>query len=657
MAENYQNVMTILRNMKNSGATKAELTSKASELGWTFDELENAYKAGQPMLPGVLGELTKNLPLAAAPLMQGVTLGYYDELMGLARSSFSDQSYDEARNYELAKLKRARSEAPIGSAVTEIAGAVVPAAAVAATGGAALGPAATSLGSIGRAATAGAVEGAVYGSGTADEGGRAEGALTGGLLGAGIGGGLQAGANALRGAYKIGVNAVAPAVAARNELRRAVDRDGLTPDQLRQNYDEARQVLGSEAMLVDAGGENVKGIAERLAITPGEGKEKIANALTQRAVGQLGRIVGSLRSLTGTRRTAHEAISQSIDAARANALPVKQTAMQYDPMNDMAVVNTFQQLARTPSGKKALKSAQEIAGNEGHEIDVAAPTMQDIDYFIRGLNHRIDGETTVRLNGQETLTPIGVSILKLKKRMLDPLDKANPDYAKFRSIWSGEESFQRAVKKGEHFDRLSSERLQSMFAGMSQSEQTAFRIGAIARLKDKMGNSAAKLPDFTRQLNSPNMREKILAILPAQSRDKWQKVLDVESGTSDVAQKALGNSRTAAREALRDDEELYAIDMIADLATGTGFATAARQFFGNALRKSKQTATLSGRKDSELARMLLSRGDVVKSLSEKPIDLGFATTVPSLQNRFAPGLTGLAVGGEDEMPSENEFPF
>jgi hypothetical protein len=71
-------------------------------------------------------------------------------------------------------------------------------------------------------------------------------------------------------------------------------------------------------MPADAGGENVRGLVERVAQTPGAGRTIIKPALTERQQDQMGRFVGDLRELTGTERTAYQAVDQTL-ASRAKA--------------------------------------------------------------------------------------------------------------------------------------------------------------------------------------------------------------------------------------------------------------------------------------------------------------------------------------------------
>jgi hypothetical protein len=82
--------------------------------------------------------------------------------------------------------------------------------------------------------------------------------------------------------------------------RRALVRDADTPESLAARAADLYATGPGVATLADAGGENVKGLLERVAQTPGAGRTIVVPALTERQQGQMGRIVGDLGELTGT---------------------------------------------------------------------------------------------------------------------------------------------------------------------------------------------------------------------------------------------------------------------------------------------------------------------------------------------------------------------
>src|SRR6185312_14535730 len=150
-------------------------------------------------------------------------------------------------------------------------------------------------------------------------------------------------------------------------------------------------------------------------------------------------------------------------------------------------------------------------------------------------------------------------------------DAANPNYAAARSAWAGPSSYLDAIEQGKNIlnNKLGAEEWRGIVAGMNPAEQEAVRIGAVSAIRSKMGNDAAKLSDLTKHLRSPEMREKVSAIMPSQeAADSWAKRLDFEIGSSELTGRALKNSATARRLAEREDANGIVGDLVLEFATG-----------------------------------------------------------------------------------------
>ena len=141
-------------------------------------------------------------------LGQGLLLGWGDELEGLVRSKFGDETYEDALKQIRAENEAYSTANPYGALAGEIAGGFIPTVGALAltpfTGGSSTALAAGNigrlatmgarkLGPLGTAALVGAGEGAIAGAGTAEEGNRLKGAGYGALIGAGAGTAVQKG--------------------------------------------------------------------------------------------------------------------------------------------------------------------------------------------------------------------------------------------------------------------------------------------------------------------------------------------------------------------------------------------------------------------------------------------------------------------------------
>jgi hypothetical protein len=90
-------------------------------------------------------------------------------------------------------------------------------------------------------------------------------------------------------------------------------------------------------------------------------------------------------------------------------------------------------------------------------------------------------------------------------------------------------------------------------------------VGAI---RGKMGNDPGKMADMTKYLRSPEMREKIAALMPnEQAAERWQQGLEYEIKSSELTGRALGGPATARRIAEKEDAENIIGDLVMDTMT------------------------------------------------------------------------------------------
>jgi hypothetical protein len=76
------------------------------------------------------------------------------------------------------------------------------------------------------------------------------------------------------------------------------------------------------------------------------------------------------------------------------------------------------------------------------------------------------------------------------------------------------------------------------------------------------------------------MREKVEALMPTpQAAQAWRDRLNFEVKSSELTNRALGNSRTAVRQAEQADAEGIASDLILDSLSGTPTMTVMRRLF------------------------------------------------------------------------------
>jgi hypothetical protein len=510
---------------------------------------------------GDLGRLHQQFQRAAA---QGATLGWAPEIVARGQELVGRGSYEENLERTRAELAaipgaiRYPSEA-VGAAATGIASAPLTGSLAAATG-------ASRLPWIARAIGAGAGTGALFGAGEAPPGQRLQGAAEGALVGGGLAiptAGLGAlGSKALQGA----AGYFAPETAAEAEIARAMARDVASPEgrqEVAQQLAAARTGRPGAATLLDIGGENITGLGERIAATPGAGRAQLIPTLTAWQREQRTRIADDLRDALGTTQSATATVDDMIASQAANARPLYRIAQDFQAERVPEVAAAFQDATRSGYGRAAVNSRafrQLLESEYGVERASDAPLMAQIDAFKRTLDDNIGAAIRVgRGNEARVMT-------NLKKDLLATVDQYNPAYAQARQAFAGPAAVMDALEQGKGIYRISSEELPGILAGMTDSERQAFRDGAFTQIVGRIGDDPAKLPDLTKYVRSPAMREKIgMLIQDPALKARWeQAILPFEMRRSEYIGRITGGSPTARRRGERKDADDLVLDLLAD---------------------------------------------------------------------------------------------
>jgi hypothetical protein len=521
---------------------------------------------------GILGYIDD----AVRSLASGVTFGYADEI-----SAKLDELTGRGGSYEENIQRERARDAQIPGAISipgQVAGAIGSTIAAAPVAGLAAGTrvaqAASRIPQVLRFAGLGAAEGALAGSGEATEGNRIEGAAGGAAIGAPLG---AVAPYVVRGASKVasGVrNAVSPQANVSADLARAIGRDADTPGSLLQRATDLSATRPGVATLADAGGENVRGLVERVAQTPGAGRTQVVPALTQRQQAQANRVSNDLRSLTGTNRSAIEAIEETMTARKTAAEPLYKKAYEYDIANATAtspereLANTiatdaFMKEIQTGWGK-AIINSKEMQKTLQTEYGITVPGPQHVMAVIDAWKKTADDMIGEALGSNKSRV-----IKQMLDRVIPLVDEVNPAYAEARRAWGGHSKYLEAIDDGRNIFKTPADEFSAKFQSAGDAGQEAQRIGAVSAIVARMGNDAAKLGDMTKYLRSPEMRAKISALMPTpEAKAAWAKRLDFEVSSSELTGRALGNSATARRLAERQDAENLAGDLVMDAITG-----------------------------------------------------------------------------------------
>jgi hypothetical protein len=486
-----------------------------------------------------------------------------------------------------------------------------------------------------RFAGLGATEGGLAGAG-GDSEDRLGGAAKGAAIGAPIGAvtptvvtGVTAAARGIR-------NALMPETGAAADIGRAIARDQTTPAALTNAVTQTERP--GVATLADVGGENVRGLVERVAQTPGAGRSLVVPALTERQEQQLGRISTDLRTLTGTDRTAVQATQETIASRQAAAQPLYTRALE---AGDKPIWSPeLERLSGSPTVQEAMKGAVRTwqdnviadgygAMNPGAMVEgggilkmlngkvPALPNLQFWDYTKRIIDDQIG--TAIRAGQDQKVK----TLTKLASQMRTELDKAIPEYAAARQSWAGPTAYLNAIEDGRNVltKNVSSDEFGQMFRSLTGSEQDGYRIGAVSSIISKIGNDPAKLADLTKYLRSPEGRAKITSMMPSeQAAQAWDRRLNFEVRSSELVGKSLGNSATARRLAEAKDQAGIVGDLVMDaLMAGPGSVSILKQIFTAGPRWLRDT--LRSRTDREIADILTNpgrAGDLQRLMNRAP---------------------------------------
>lgn len=554
---------------------------------------------------------------AARTLGHGASFGYSDELMALAREQMGQGEYEGLVQAEREKYEQIPASAKVmgdvvGGTATALAAPLAIPGKVAQAGSQI---AARLPGWLKASGLAGAY-GALYGSGTAEEGERLEGAKSGGATGAALG---AAGYPIVKGVQyvggkigeSIGKRVRPPGSAARATVGRRAAMDEMTQARMQQRLKD----LGPQATLYDAGGPNVQGLGRHVASVPGPAQNRAQILLNQRAQGEAARV--------------NRAVAKGLDpedyyAAEEGFLNTLRTRAK--PLYDEAYTKfqsvtskPLQRVLQSKTGKKALREAMDIAENEGIPMDVEAIeagniSLQMWDDIKRGFDSLLDkgayrNELTGRLNTK------GFSVDSMRRRLLKELDQATGGktglYAKARATYAGDAEVLGALKDGRKALLKDPEVIAKRLGELSDAGKEAYRSGVARALKDEVSKVPGKGSAAMRIFGNSAKRARIRAAFPDQkSYRELSKALIAEQRFASGRAKAMTGSMTEPRRAESADILREAAG-VAGVTAGTqaGKVLGAHTLMAAGIGRRVGRALLGEPKahDLEVAKMLFAR--------------------------------------------------
>jgi hypothetical protein len=310
----------------------------------------------------------------ARQFAKGATIGNYDRLSALARSTLGEVSYDQALKEEVAKTEQAaKNIGPVISGTMSAAGTMVPAVGAMRLGLSPLAAFGPRVGGIGKTAL-GAAEGGLWGAaqgasetytgGLADKAaGAAAGAIPGAALGGALTGGFAGGSAIARGLADMYRRATGAPMSPFQQMPQRGQR--LMEQGVAWEGPEAAQArlaqLGPEATLADIG-PSMTSIAQGAA-TPGPGTQAMKDVLTAREAARSARLAVDTQAALGRAKDPLE-VAQALKETRSEVGKLYNDVWDAAPAVDVSnVVNRIDEMiaqaAKNSPQAAALRSARE----------------------------------------------------------------------------------------------------------------------------------------------------------------------------------------------------------------------------------------------------------------------------------------------------------
>lgn len=495
---------------------------------------------------------------------EGMTAGYGDELAGYAGAVVGGAegllegkdpiaSGRKAQDYVLQETRRGLDQLPTGERIgLNIAGgaglAAFPAGRVAQT--------ASAAGKARKAAKYGMAGGAVAGFGSGQDGfsNRVGEAVVGGIIGGFLGPALYGGGKVLQtGVRKLVGGRRSDLTAGERRAVRAIldgfERDGVTPQAALARLQRWSQD-GKPGMLMDMGGDHIRGLAEYAAARP-NAYEIARKALRGRAAGAKGRIESTLSDLLGNSGEFAASLKalRDLRSEAANELYERAWQTGVDPEKSDLVAEAVALLNR-PSGKQAQARAQKIAEEDGFDFE-AMDLMQKLHFYKLGLDDVAYASKRSTSESSAGGVERGAQ-MRTAAQFRDLLFEMNEDYAIAARKFASDSEVLDAMKDGLAIFKpsMTSDEIAEAIGGMSEAGREAYRLGVAKAIRQRMATSRDGADPLKRFFNSEEWRDRMR---PAFENDEafttFTRSMYRETEIRRALDETIGNSATARREA------------------------------------------------------------------------------------------------------------
>lgn len=393
----------------------------------------------------------------------------------------------------------------------------------------------------------GAIEGGLFGAGTANPGERTSGALTGAGIGA-IGTPLLAGAGVsatrvLRPfAERLGNSLFGtPADQARKQIIRALDAEDITLDEA----DVLMRSLGRNTVLADLG-DTLTRQGRVVTSELGGGASRARDFLDARQRASGLELTQAARRATGS-NDFDRGIIEIVNGAESRAKPI------YDEVFSevLDVTPAMASLLDRPAMKSAQKKAAVILKNEGFSDEIVQD-VTDVRYMDAVKRALGDAESSAIRSGNNNQARI---LGQLRRDFVSEIDSQVPRYAEARSIFAGEQAMRDAADFGRTMlvGKKDPVDIVEQISSMGESELTAARMGFLRWMSGELASQSVNSNRLANKFaDTPKFRQIIQNLFPSQ--DAVNEFIQTASAQSQFARTRntiLGGSPTARIQADR----------------------------------------------------------------------------------------------------------
>jgi hypothetical protein len=234
------------------------------------------------------------------------------------------------------------------------------------------------------------------------------------------------------------------------------------------------------------------------------------------------------------------------------------------------------------------------------------------------------------------LSPLGYQLQGLQQRLLGELDGATKGfYKQARDAFAGHSALIDATNSGRRFMTADDSATKQAMAGLSTSEQEAFRLGAFEALRNKLGRPGGQT-EVMGMWKDKILREKLRAIFPDE-RAFRQFASTTSAEASMKGMESVGRgSQTAARLAGADDLDVSAAaGALVDVKSGN-----IPGLFSKASNMMSRVGTPEPVRDA-MGRILLTQGQVGQNAL---MDLQEAARIVAMRRNRTANALGTASG-------------